>query len=70
MADTFQETLEKLDRALERSRKQDQIDREIAILSIRGLGCQLRGDIDGLKDIVVRLEILQEELRSIRGVSC
>ena len=70
MADTFQDTLDKLDRALERSKKQDQIDREIAILSIRGLGCQLRGDIEGLKDIVIKLEILQDELRSIRGVSC
>lgn len=69
MSENFHETLEKLDRALERSRKQDQIDREIAILSIRGLGCQLRGDIDGVKDIVVKLEILQDELNSIRGAT-
>ena len=65
MSETFHETLEKLNRALERNRRLDRINREIASLSIRGMECQFRGDMDALNDIANELEILRDELKII-----
>lgn len=65
MITTFQETLAQLDSALERSRKRDEIDRRVASLSMRGLACQISGDFEGLKKIVIDLETLQAEIATL-----
>ena len=62
MAVTFKENLDRLNKTLERLKEQDSIKNEIEKLMIKGFGCRLRKDNEGLESILSRLEVLKSEL--------
>lgn len=59
---TFQESLEKLDRAIERTRNLNCIENEFNVLMIKAMGAQLRADVSELKSIMTQMEELHREL--------